>query len=199
MGSACEPSREGEPLGSSSICAVAVAVAVEAFSGHSPGIAVASVFLLSFQRFVALSLCERLRTRALSRSSNRRFCDHVLLRPSRFQKARTASLISAHSSRSSPAKRARILSSSGRSQFGRRHASMSKSRYAPCSSVLRCRVSDRYASVQRVRAGNSAIKEPPRTKDRTRRPFRDRSRTGRRQRDRAGARHRGSTRRSCTR
>ena len=145
---------DGEALASSS----SMAVAVEVLPRYSSVYSAVSVFFVLSQRFAILSRCDLLRFFAASRSFVSRFCFQVLLRPSRVQNSITTGLISAHSSALTPASRARNRSSSGRSQFGRRHASMRRSRYAPCSSVERCRVSERYASVQRVRAGNCAIR-----------------------------------------
>lgn len=69
--------------------------------------------------------------------------------------------ISIHSSSGRPENLASILSSSGKSQFGRCHAEIMSKRYAPCSSVDRCRVSARYGAVHNLMKGNSAMRGIP--------------------------------------
>lgn len=128
-----------------------------ASSVHCRCIAAASAFSVLFQRFAALSCATRLLSADFMRSSESRFCVHSRDLPSYFQNPMTTDLTSSHSRTESPERRDRSTSSSGKLQFGRRHASIIRSKYAPCSRVVRCRVSARYASVHSGRYGKSAM------------------------------------------
>lgn len=132
-----------------SIVGVGVGVSLR----YRSGIAAVSVFFVVFQRFATLSRCLALCLTKKSRSRERAFCVHSLRLPSSLQNPITTSRIVAHSAGEQQARRHSNVSSLGREHDGRRHASMSSSRYAPCSCADRCRVSARYLSVQSGSAG----------------------------------------------